>query len=90
MKTYEDFLAVGEDEKERMNFIRASVNDYIQSDDYLMAQNAFLYFNGENPTINHYEKLIYDFAGRAHVDMWTANHKIASSFFGLVINQEVS
>ena len=89
MKTYEDFLAVGEDEKERMNFIRASVNDYIQSDDYLMAQNAFLYFNGENPTINHYEKLIYDFAGRAHVDMWTANHKIASSFFGLVINQEV-
>lgn len=90
MKTYEDFLAVGEDEKERMNFIRASVNDYIQSDDYVMAQNAFLYFNGENPTINHYEKLIYDFAGRAHVDMWTANHKIASSFFGLVINQEVS
>ena len=28
--------------------------------------------------------------GKAHVDMWTANHKIASSFFGFVVDQEVS
>lgn len=90
MKTYEDFLAVGDDEKAKMDFIVASINDYKRSKAYLDAADAFLYFNGENPTINRYEKLIYDFTGRAHVDMWTANHKIASSFFNLVVNQEVS
>lgn len=28
--------------------------------------------------------------GRAHKDMWTANHKIASKFFGIVVRQEVN
>lgn len=28
--------------------------------------------------------------GRAHTDMWTANHKLASRFFGLAVDQEVS
>lgn len=90
MKTYEDFLAVGEGEKERMMFVQTSVAEYIQSIDYKMAQSALAYYKGENPTINRYEKLLFDFSGKAHVDMWTANHKIASSFFGLVVNQEVS
>lgn len=90
MKTYQDFLAVGEDDKARMLFIASSVSDYMASQEYKEAVDAQAYYNGENPTINHYEKLLYDFTGRAHVDMWTANHKIASSFFNLVVNQEVS
>ena len=28
--------------------------------------------------------------GRSHTDMWTANHKLASRFFGLAVDQEVS
>ena len=28
--------------------------------------------------------------GRAHTDMWTANHKLASRFFGMAVDQEVS
>lgn len=28
--------------------------------------------------------------GRAHTDMWTANHKLASRFFGIAVDQEVS
>lgn len=55
-----------------------------------MAVDAELYFNGENPAINRYEKIIYDMQGRAHRDMYTANHKIASSFFGFDVQQEVS
>ncbi len=54
------------------------------------AVDAELYFKGENPTINRYEKIIYDLQGRAHRDMYTANHKIASSFFGFDVRQEVS
>lgn len=43
-----------------------------------------------NPTINRYEKIIYDMQGRSHTDMWTANHKLASRFFGMAVDQEVS
>lgn len=49
-----------------------------------------MYYEGENPTINRYEKILYDMQGKAHKDMWTANHKIASSFFGFAVDQETS
>lgn len=90
MLTYQDLLALGEDEKSRMEFIWRAVNEHKGSRAYQMAVDAELYFNGENPTINRYEKIIYDMQGRAHRDMYTANHKIASSFFGFDVQQEVS
>ena len=90
MLTYQDLLAVGGDEKSRMDFIRRAINEHKGSRAYRMAVDAELYFKGENPTINRYEKIIYDMQGRAHRDMYTANHKIASSFFGFDVRQEVS
>jgi SPP1 family phage portal protein len=88
--TYQDLIAVGKDEKARIGFIRRAINEHKGSEAYKMAVDAELYFKGENPTINRYEKIIYDMQGRAHRDMYTANHKIASSFFGLDVRQEVS
>lgn len=87
MLTYQDILAVGQDEKKRMDFILAAINEHKSSDLYKTAVNAKLYYRGENPTINRYEKIIYDLQGRAHRDMYTANHKIASRFFGMVVDQ---
>lgn len=55
-----------------------------------MAVDAESYYDGLNPTINRYEKILYDMQGRAHKDMWTANHKLASRFFGMAVDQEVS
>jgi SPP1 family phage portal protein len=88
--TYQDLIAVGENEKQRMDFVLRSINEHKSSKAYQMAVDAELYFKGENPTINRYEKIIYDMQGRAHRDMYTANHKIASSFFGFDVRQEVS
>lgn len=90
MLTYQDLLDVGKEEKARMDFIQQAINEHKGSKAYQMAVNAELYFKGENPTINRYEKIIYDMQGRAHRDMYTANHKIASSFFGFDVRQEVS
>lgn len=73
-----------------MAFVQGAICEYKSSSSYRLAQDARLYYTGENPTINRYEKIIYDFQGRAHRDMYTANHKIASKFFGLVVDQEVS
>lgn len=73
-----------------MAFVLSAIREYKSSNSYRLAQDARLYYTGENPTINRYEKIIYDFQGRAHRDMYTANHKIASKFFGFVVDQEVS
>lgn len=88
--TYNDLVAVGENEKDRIDFICLAINAHRGTDSYKTAVDAEQYYNGLNPTINRYEKIIYDMQGRAHRDMWTANHKLASRFFGFAVDQEVS
>ena len=90
MLTYEDLLAVGQSEIGRIEFVQKAIGEHIATKAYKDAQNAQLYYAGLNPTINSYEKIIYDSLGKAHADMWTANHKIASSFFTFAIDQEIS
>ena len=89
MKTWEDLQKLGDDLGARIDFINAAIGEHKGSKAYRAAVDAELYYNGENPTINKYEKVLYDMYGKAHADMWTANHKIASSFFTMVIDQEV-
>lgn len=88
--TYEDWLDCGEDEAKKAQFILRAIDEHERSDDYKAAVAAQLYYDGENPTIGNYEKIIYDMAGQAHQDMWSANHKIASQFFTFAVNQEVA
>lgn len=90
IKTYNDLLLLGDDEKARISFIRGAINEWKGTATYKTAVDAELYYNGENPTINRYEKILYDMQGKAHADMWTANHKIASRFFGFAVDQEAS
>ena len=91
MKTFSDFLeaAAKPDPKSVPMFLLSAVSEYKSSDAYKNAYDADLYYHCENPTINKYEKIIYDMQGKAHADMWTANHKIASNFFGFVVDQAV-
>lgn len=88
MKTYQDLIDCGQDERCRMDFIRSAVNEHKSSDLYKNAVDAQLYYEGENPTIAKYEKIIYDLQGRAHVDMYAANHKIKSSLFTRNVDQQ--
>lgn len=80
----------GQQESSRISFVQAAIEDYRVSPKTRFTLDANLYYNGENPTINRYEKIIYDMRGIAHRDMYTANHKIASRFFGFVVDQQVS
>lgn len=88
--TYEDWMDCGNDEAKKAQFILRAIDEHERSDDYKAAVAAQLYYDGENPTIGNYEKIIYDMAGQAHQDMWSANHKIASQFFTFAVNQEVA
>lgn len=90
MNTAQDLQACGDDERRRIAFIQSAIADREGESLYKTATAANLYYGGENPTITNYEKIIYDMQGRAQKDMYTANHKIASSFFKLAVNQQVS
>lgn len=90
IKTYQDLEACGTEEKDIIAFILSAIADHKNSVLYKTAVDAQLYYNGENPTINRYEKILYDMQGIAQKDMYSANHKIASRFFGFVVDQEAS
>ena len=61
MLTYQDLLAVGENEQDRMDFIRRVINEHKGSAAYRFAVDAQRYYDGENPTISRYEKIFFVF-----------------------------
>lgn len=87
IKTYQDLLAVGEDEQRRMDFVRDVVSDHQGSVAYRSAVVAEQYFNGENVTINNYQKFLYDAFGRKVLDVWSPNHKIACNYYRYLVVQ---
>ena len=89
MKTHQDLLAVGENERDRMAFIQTAINEHKESPEYKLAVDGDLYYRHLNPTIARAQKLIYDALGQAHINKWTANHKIPSRWFFFFTNQTV-
>lgn len=82
MKTYQDWLNVADhSEMERMAFIRELINEHKSSPEYRQAIDAENYFAGQNTTIKRYEKILFNAAGQAVPDYFSANHKVASRFF---------
>ena len=81
-------LAVGEDEKERMRFIRAAIDDHKSSAMYRIAFDAEEYDRQRNVTICRYQKFLYTLSGQAVPDNYSANYKLASNFFNRFITQE--
>ena len=65
-----------------MGFIEEVINAHKCTKEYKEAEEAQAYYWGENPRIYNFEKLVYDFEGKAHKDIYSANHKISSNFFG--------
>ncbi len=88
MKTYQDLLKVPQSDEERMRFVRAVIDDHRSSDLYKTAELADDYARKMNRTIREYQKLLYTVSGNAVPDNFSANYKIASSFFDRFITQE--
>lgn len=88
MLTYQDLIAVGEQDKDRMDFVRKVISDHTASDLYNTAKLADEYDRGENRTIKRYQKLLYTVSGIAVPDNFSANYKVPSNFFNRFIVQE--
>ena len=89
MKTYQDLLAVGLDETDRMEFVLRAINDHKSSEIYRTAIDAEMYYRHLNPTIMRAQKIVYNLLGQAVPDYWSANHKIPSRYYFYLITQSV-
>ena len=88
MLTYQDLLAVGELDKDRMDFVRKVINQHTGSALYQTAKLADEYYRKQNRTIKQYQKLLYTTAGVAVPDNYSANYKVPSNFFNRFLLQE--
>lgn len=89
MISYQDYLKVGDGDKERMEFIRKVITEHTGSDLYRNAEDAENYYTRQNTTITKYQKLLYDMSGTAVPDNFSANYKICSGFFQRFVIQQV-
>lgn len=89
MKTYQDLLEIKENEKERMEFVLAAIQEHKTSTLYKTAEDAELYYKHQNPTIMRFQKFVYNQFGKAVPDIWSANNKIASNWYNYFTTQAV-
>ena len=88
MLTYQDLLEFGDNETERMAFVRNAINRHKSEDLYQAAVTAWEYYKHRNVTIVNFQKLLYTVTGKAVPDNISANYKMASKFFYRFVTQE--
>lgn len=88
MYTYQDYLAVGEDEAKKHRFMLTLIGAHKASEEYDEALVAQDYYNHKNRTITEYQKLLYTVSGKAVPDNFSANYKLASNFFQRFVVQQ--
>lgn len=88
MITYQDLLAVGDRDSDKMDFVRSAINWHMGSDLYKTAKVADLYDRKLNPDINEFTKFLYTVAGRQIPDTYSTNYKVSRAFFPFFIKQE--
>lgn len=89
MLTYQDLLAVGNGDKERMEFCYSAIRKHQGTIEYNIAQNADMYYKNLNPTIMRVQKFIYNSMGKAVPDTFSPNNKIPSNLYHYFVTQEI-
>lgn len=88
MRTYQDLIEVGDNDYNRMEFVRECISEYINSVTYREAKIADLYAKKQNVTIMQYQKFLYTAQGKQVPDNFSPNYKLRSNFFYRFITQE--
>lgn len=89
MKTYQDFLAVGENDRDRADFLLCAVQQFQTTELYKTAVSADAYYRHRNPTIAAAQRVVFNLLGEATPDLYRPNHKIPSRYYYYFIVQQV-
>ena len=85
MKTYQELIAA----VHVPEFIATAINEHKASEAYRVAADAEQYYAKKNVTMEAFQKVIRDVNGRSHVDCFSANYKLKTSFFRRFVIQQV-
>ena len=88
--TFNDLAEIGENERDRMEFVLDAIREHKGSELYKTAYDAELYYKHQNPTIMRYQKFVYNQFGQKVPDIWSPNNKIASNWYNYFTTQAVS
>ena len=88
--TFNDLVEIGENERDRMEFVLSAIREHKASKDYAIAADAELYYKHQNPTIMRFQKFVHNQFGQKVPDIWSANNKIASNWYNYFTTQAVS
>lgn len=88
--TFNDLVEIGENERDRMEFVLKAIAEHKRTADYLTAVDAELYYKHQNPTIMRFQKFVHNQFGQKVPDIWSANNKIASNWYNYFTTQAVS
>ena len=83
-------MEIGENERDRMEFVLKAIAEHKRTADYLTAVDAELYYKHQNPTIMRFQKFVHNQFGQKVPDIWSANNKIASNWYNYFTTQAVS
>ena len=87
MLTYQDYLQVPDNDRERAAFVLKMINQHKQSDLYRTARIADDYDRCQNTTIMNYQKTVNLVTGQVVPDKYSAVHRGASNFFNMLLTQ---
>lgn len=89
MYTFQDLQKIDpSNERERLAFVRALIQDHKSSAVYRMAVIADEYDRKRNSTIMRYEKTLRTLTGQEIPDRWSPNHKTTRNFFNYFTSQQ--
>lgn len=80
-------LKVGENERDKMQFVYNTILRYKQSKMYKEADTSDKYAKQQNVKAAEREKFYVDLAGRLTKNEWTPNHRIKSNYFDILTTQ---
>ena len=85
--TYQDLVAVGQNEADKMNFVRKAISHHKSKQSYSTAIQAREYMAKRNPGILNFSKMIYTITGAQVKDPTGDGYKICSADFPFLVNQ---
>ena len=87
--TFNDLVEIGENERDRMEFVLDAIREHKGSDFYKDAEVGERYYR-QDTDILRYVKTVANHLGQKVPDIWSANNKIATNFYNYFTTQKVS
>ena len=89
MITFQNLVALNDNEDSRKKFVFDVIEGHKNSAAYKTASIAEKYYAKKNVTIMAFQKMLYNMHGQQVPDLWSANYKLRTHFFRRFVTQQV-